>query len=132
MSSVMERARSWRSARLALPIAGMAILWLLSSIPVAADQTMAGVFVPKLLQKSMHVVAYGSLAVAWLWALGFEHGANAWAVALTTAYAAVDEIHQTYVPGRTGSPRDVVLDACGAVVGLLVVRRLRREWRGDE
>ena len=61
---------SWRSARLVLPIAGMAFLWLLSSIPVAADQTMVGVFIPKLLQKSMHVVAYASMTVAWLWALG--------------------------------------------------------------
>ena len=128
----MPRTRSLRSVRVALPIAGMMVLWLLSSIPVAADQTMAGFFIPKLLQKSMHVVAYASLAVAWLWALGCEPGANAWAVILTTTYAAVDEIHQTYVPGRTGSPRDVVLDACGAAVGLLVVRRLRREWRGDE
>ena len=117
---------SWRSARLVLPIAGMAFLWLLSSIPVAADQTMVGVFIPKLLQKSMHVVAYASLTVAWLWALGFERHATLWAVALITTYAAVDEIHQTFVPGRYGTPRDVLLDLCGAMLGIFVMRRLRR------
>ena len=34
-------------------------------------------------------------------------------------YAATDEIHQLFVDGRSGSVRDVLLDFCGAVCGIL-------------
>ena len=30
--------------------------------------------------------------------------------------ASADEYHQTYLPNRTGSPWDVLLDCCGAIV----------------
>jgi VanZ like family len=42
------------------------------------------------------------------------------------ACAVVDETHQTRVPGRHGSPRDVVLDSLGAMAGVLVMRT--RKW----
>ena len=32
-------------------------------------------------------------------------------------YAVSDEIHQTFVPGRAGMVRDVILDTCGVVTG---------------
>ena len=35
---------------------------------------------------------------------------------LTIVTAAFDEIHQTFIPSRTGRWQDVVLDSCGAVV----------------
>ena len=52
-------------------------------------------------------------------------GSFAWAFALTVAYAAADEVHQTFVRGRHGSPVDVAIDAAGALVGLAAVRWLR-------
>lgn len=36
-------------------------------------------------------------------------------------YAASDEIHQTFIPGRTGSPIDVGIDTCGTFLGILIV-----------
>jgi VanZ family protein len=33
--------------------------------------------------------------------------------------ASADEYHQTFLPNRTGSPWDVLLDCCGAIVLLL-------------
>jgi VanZ family protein len=42
-----------------------------------------------------------------------------WAVLgmlVTVVTAAADEIHQTFIPSRTGAWQDVVLDSCGAVV----------------
>jgi VanZ family protein len=35
---------------------------------------------------------------------------------VTVVTAAADEIHQSFLPSRTGRWQDVVLDACGAAV----------------
>ena len=37
---------------------------------------------------------------------------------LVAFYAASDEYHQTFVPGRTGQVSDVFVDLCGAAIGL--------------
>ena len=39
----------------------------------------------------------------------------------TALVASWDEWHQTFLPNRTGSPWDVLLDCCGALVMLLIV-----------
>ena len=52
------------------------------------------------------------------------------AVFLAAAYAASDEFHQSFIPTRTASASDVMIDTCGAVVGLgiylAIVLQLRR------
>lgn len=35
-------------------------------------------------------------------------------------YAATDEFHQMFVPGRAGMVRDVIVDSCGAATGTLL------------
>jgi VanZ family protein len=47
------------------------------------------------------------------------------ALALGIAYAASDELHQHFVPGRQGSPLDILIDAVGVAIGVYVAR-LRR------
>ena len=42
-------------------------------------------------------------------------------LAHATEYAMTDEFHQLFVPGRSGQVRDVLLDSCGAAVGVLLV-----------
>ena len=44
------------------------------------------------------------------------------AFALCVLYAASDEFHQFFVDGRSGQLRDVIIDSCGAAVGVLVAR----------
>ena len=34
-------------------------------------------------------------------------------------FAAIDELHQSFVPSRTASRNDVMIDICGALIGLL-------------
>jgi len=46
--------------------------------------------------------------------------------------AAFDEVHQTFIPSRTGRWQDVLLDGCGAIVIQVLiygwsVRAVRRE-----
>jgi hypothetical protein len=43
------------------------------------------------------------------------------AVLLGSAYAAADEVHQTFVPGRQGSPLDWTIDTAGVVLGVLII-----------
>lgn len=40
-------------------------------------------------------------------------------------YAVSDEIHQTFVPGRAGQLRDVLIDSCGVLAGICIIRVLR-------
>ena len=37
---------------------------------------------------------------------------------ICAGFAITDEYHQTFVAGRSGQPMDVIIDSCGAVVGL--------------
>ena len=39
---------------------------------------------------------------------------------IATAFAATDEFHQVFVPGRYGCVRDVLIDAAGSVIGLAI------------
>ena len=72
-------------------------------------------------RKCAHATEYAILAVLLLRATG----SFAWAFAMTVAYAGTDELHQTFVRGRHGSPVDVAIDAAGALVGLAAVRWVR-------
>ena len=48
---------------------------------------------------------------------------------LCILYAASDEFHQTFVPGRSGQFSDIGLDSAGALIGVLVcVRVLSLKW----
>ena len=81
-----------------------------------------------LIRKSAHLIEYAILAVL-LWRAFRFHRTGAWravwpqgAIALAVAiiFAATDEYHQAYVPARGSSARDVMIDSCGAVIGLAV------------
>ena len=39
-----------------------------------------------------------------------------------TAYAITDEIHQLFVPGRSGEIRDVFIDSLGIIIGIIIIR----------
>ena len=42
---------------------------------------------------------------------------------LGVLYAVSDEAHQTFVPGRMGSPIDVAIDTLGIVAGVVLWER---------
>ena len=71
------------------------------------------------LRKLAHVAEYALLGALLLRALGDERAA----LAAGVAYAISDELHQHFVPGRTGSPLDVVIDSVGVAFGVLLWRR---------
>ena len=42
-------------------------------------------------------------------------------------YAATDEFHQLFVPGRFGSVKDVLIDGAGVLAGILIIRGILRK-----
>ncbi len=89
-----------------------------------------------LTKKGGHALGYALLGAAYL------HGLSAgrrlsWrlamlALAAAALYAVTDEFHQRFVSGRTSSPVDVLIDACGAAAGTaawaFIQTRVRPEW----
>jgi VanZ family protein len=78
------------------------------------------------LRKCAHATEYAVLALLLLRATG----SYAWAFAGAVAYACTDEVHQTFVRGRHGSPVDVAIDAAGALIGLALWRRVYHHRHG--
>jgi VanZ family protein len=79
-----------------------------------------------LLRKTGHFVGYGFVALTWLRAwwmtlprAGYFKDAVL-ALLGTAVVAASDEFHQSFLPNRSSSPWDVLLDCCGAVAMQLV------------
>ena len=112
--------------RLCVPCAIMGTLWWLSS---RSPSDRPGSPLRALLHNGMHVIAYGSLAGSWLLTLvrvdagsvSIARAATA-SFVLAVAYGVVDELHQSYVPDRTCSFADLLTDAAGAVLALMVLR----------
>jgi VanZ family protein len=80
-----------------------------------------------MIRKSGHFFGYGFIGVAWLRAwwmtLPHSHFLEDTFLALlgTSLVASLDELHQSYLPNRTGSPWDVMLDCTGALTLQLIV-----------
>lgn len=51
---------------------------------------------------------------------------------LSFLYACSDEIHQLFVPGRSGELSDVLLDTFGSFIGILVYRFIHNIIKGRE
>jgi VanZ family protein len=73
------------------------------------------------LRKLAHTAEYAILGALLVRATG----RSGLALALGVAYAASDELHQAFVPGRLGSPLDVAIDAVGVAAGILLWQSVR-------
>jgi len=92
----------------------MAAIWILSDRPLPIE-TPAGS------DKILHAGAYAVVGALMRWAAGPEArdpGASRWAWLAVAAYGAIDEFHQSFVPGRTPSVGDWAADAIGAWIGV--------------
>lgn len=49
-------------------------------------------------------------------------------IAMAMLYACTDEIHQIFVPGRSGEVRDVLIDTAGAAAGVVVYAALHSRF----
>lgn len=82
-----------------------------------------------LLRKTAHFVEFfllGTVLCLWLGSFRRSYiftGLLSFGIAL--AYAALDEAHQYFVPNRSASLKDVLLDGAGALCGVLLVLLIR-------
>ncbi len=102
----------------------MIIIFYLSS---RTDLPRAQVFYLEfLLKKSGHVISYFILTLLWLKTLGVKNTDKS--VLYSLGYAFTDEIHQLFVPGRTGVLTDILFDSLGIFLAV-TVNYLAHTWK---
>ena len=100
------------------PLLLMGLIFYLSAQSSTGDHPWWEV----LLRKLGHVSGYALLTTLWWWALrGVAARSLLWAVCISFAYACSDELHQTFVDGRTGTPVDVLIDSIGIAIAALII-----------
>lgn len=104
------------TSRIIIPI----LRWLLPSADLETLAMLHG-----LIRKSAHFVEYFILSLLVLRGIraGRKENHLGWAVVavcIVAGYAALDEFHQSFVPGRTAAVADVLLDTGGGVAAQLV------------
>ncbi|WP_422484695.1 VanZ family protein [Gudongella sp. DL1XJH-153] len=84
-----------------------------------------------IVRKNAHFIAYfilGLLQINALYVNGLG-GRKAFitALAICFLYAVSDEFHQTFVPGRSGELRDVIIDSMGSLtaIGIYTIGRVK-------
>ena len=95
-----------------------------------------------IVRKVAHLSVYTLLGVfsfSGLWAVKNKKKRYFSAVGICMAYAITDEIHQSFVPGRSCELRDVIIDTCGSAFGALIcllvlllleLRRIKKQQTG--
>ena len=148
MSSKQRGLRFWLSAWLPV-VLGILVIAVESTLYFGAEYTSGpfrwifqAIFGPVsdahwgqihfLIRKSGHFLGYGTLGLLWLraWWMTLPRSrfltSSALAILGTALISAGDEFHQTFLPDRTGSPWDVLLDCCGAILLQLLVYAFMR------
>jgi VanZ family protein len=119
--TLLRRLDPW-----APPLLLMGLIFFLSAQPHL--HTDLGV-IDTIARKLVHFGEYGLLTFLWWRALctRMDPGRAVFvALALSSLYAASDELHQTFVQGRVGTPVDWVIDTAGATAVALSLRARAR------
>ena len=107
-------------SRFAPPLLLMGLIFYLSAQP---DLNSGLGTWDTVLRKLAHMAEFGLLWFLWWRALGYGNRLAPALIAI--AYAITDELHQTTVEGRVGSPVDVLIDSAGVALAVLAARRAR-------
>lgn len=83
------------------------------------------------IRKGAHMTEYAILGILVFCSVNLQkYGLKCAALfswVLAVLYAVSDEVHQLFVPDRSGQLRDVLIDAAGAAIGVLVVYAVKRK-----
>ena len=83
---------------------------------------------PHVSDKLLHIAAYAGLALvicralAGGWPARLTRGAALATFLMTVGYGVTDELHQAFVPARTADAYDLLADAAGAGLALIVLK----------
>lgn len=109
----MKRLTAWGPV-----VAWCALIFAFSAIP----DLNSGLEYDYPLRKIAHMLEYGVLALL----VRRAGKSRAQAFVFSVLYAASDEWHQSFVPGRAGAAGDVLIDGAGALTALLAGAILKR------
>ncbi len=112
------------------PIAYMAGIYLLSSIPgdptSPSSASIILSLIPSSLQNLLHIPLFAGLFLSYQCALSKtpikKEPAQLIIACACISFAAFDEFHQMTVPGRYASVSDFTLDTVGIIMGLLIAK----------
>ena len=107
------------------------VLWALIIFSFSATTTPAVSQVQWknfVIKKAIHIAEYAFFTILLFRALkksGINSGrALVYAFVSASIYGATDEYHQTYTPGRDSRIRDVIIDASGSLLAILIIKIL--------
>jgi VanZ family protein len=111
--------RTQRAIRLGLLLGWMLLItyWSdQSSLPIDTPEIRSLLF--DLQHRIAHLIAFGTLGLLAAWSFEGHPRAVLIAMLLTTVFAATDEWHQSWVPGRRGRIDDWLFDIFSAALAL--------------
>ena len=129
---------AWRSISLALVLGWMSLIYFLSARSGAeVNNALAALaWLGPWRDVVGHLMLYAGLATLllfgfWSWrsAGSGEFRWVALAVVLALLYGLSDEYHQTFVPGRAASLKDIIVDGLGATGAALAMFYVATRWR---
>ncbi|MBK8901086.1 MAG: VanZ family protein [Anaerolineaceae bacterium] len=120
---VFAKRSSWAARWLPLLIA-MGVIFFVSNQP-SYDLPSFGLW-DLTVKKAGHFVAYAGLALLALRAVWGGKRPYLAAILIVFLYSVSDEFHQTFIPGRNGTPVDVAIDMFGAFTCLWLI--YWRQW----
>ena len=108
---------SHNTSTLIIPI----LHWL---FPGASPETLA--LMHFFIRKSAHFIEYFLFSIILFRSLrgkqsGWQLRWAVWALAIAAGYSVLDEFHQSFVPSRTASPWDSLLDTTGAAMAQVII-----------
>jgi VanZ family protein len=103
----------------------MVLIFVASSQPKSSPRDLLW-YLPGQVQNLLHLPVYAVFSAAWCLALPRwrEWRTALLIVLLCVVFGLSDEWHQSFVPGRQADVFDVLRDAIGACIGLIVMRCL--------
>ncbi len=110
-----------RLLRVIPPVVLMAGIWIMS------DEPSPGMLPPffEHQDKVVHFLVFALLGAALAPCRGFLRGSWGALLVIGLLWAGLDEIHQSWVPGRDCSAADFLADAAGLPAGMAVFERIR-------
>jgi VanZ family protein len=98
-----------------------ALRWI---FPHAGAETLE--LMHTIIRKMAHLTEYFILSIFLMLGLrgqdrGWKLRWAIWAIIIAAGYASFDEFHQSFVPSRTASPWDALLDTTGASIAQIVL-----------
>jgi VanZ family protein len=109
------------------------VIFAFSSIP--ATPTSEIHWQDFIVKKSAHFVEYAILATLLFRALtgsGIERKRSGYlSILFSVLYAASDEFHQSFTPGREATVRDVLIDTAGAVSAVYYIQNILPNTKGN-